>query len=76
MPDTSVKVYHGEFPDRDVTDRMKIGEKLLWIPDDRMRKIGCTPCLYILERFTARGVRNRTILMPYTPVLPHFGPNG
>jgi hypothetical protein len=73
MPDAQVKVYHGEFPDREVTERLKLGDKFLWVPGPELRHWGLGPTLYAVER--PNGQRF-AVLMPY-PVHPsHLVPNG
>lgn len=67
MPDSKVKVYYGEFPDCDVTEKLKLGEKLLWVPGSSYRGRGLGPTLYVVERRPELGPG--TLLMPY-PVHP------
>lgn len=69
MPDARVKVCRGEFPDRDVTEKLKLGDKLLWIPGPRYRGWGLGPTLYVVEK--CRGKRG-TLLMPYPSQLIHL----
>lgn len=54
----------GEFPPPEVADKMKVGDKYLWIPDYAARKWGCTPVMYIVEERRRRG-KKRVIHMPY-----------
>jgi len=70
MPDTSIKTYYGDFPDREVIDAMKVGDKFLWIPDSRMRKFGAKPTLYTLQTIPI-GSRTTTIIYPHWPLISH-----
>lgn len=73
MPDARVKVYHGEFPDREVTEKLKLGEKFLWIPGSDLRHWGLGPTLYVCER--EKSGRS-TLLMPYPCHPSHLLPHG
>lgn len=72
MPDVSIKVFHGTFPSGEETKKMKLGEKLLWIPSAEQRSWGCTPVLYIVEKMKTGMSKGRIVLMPHYPLPLHF----
>lgn len=45
MPDTSTKVFKGDFPSEDVVSQLRTGERFIWVPDEASRRFGCSPML-------------------------------
>ena len=68
VPDVRLKVIKGDWPE-EVLEKMKLGDKFLWMPDDELRKMGVAPVVYIVELYSSQG-RRRTVCMPH----PGLGP--
>ena len=51
MPDVRVRVYKDDFPDEETIQKMKAGEKFIWVPPPYFRRVyGVGPVLYTMEK--------------------------
>jgi hypothetical protein len=54
MPDVGIKVVRGAWPEG-FAETLRPGDKVLWLPDVELRKIGCCPMLSIYHRDKRKG---------------------
>ncbi len=68
MPDVRVKVYRGDFPHKDVIEKMKTGDRFIWIPETQWRKLySMGPIFY---HMTKRGLTSDTLAASLVLIAP------